>query len=144
MGVYSVLEPFEFGPTVQRAVLPLQSYEPIRNLTEFYMAGWGAIDNKGELTHLTDDLRARTVYKSSKIPTMLVDTDPRDVFYVADEKDCPLLTYDVGAPIFDIRTGTVVAISIFPHPYTNDIYYLIVVGTAAHRERIDKWMKELG
>lgn len=148
IGVYSVVEPFEFGPTVQRAVLPQLSYDPIPNYTRFYMVGWGQLGPQDTFKY-PDDVMARTVFKSS-IPVNNVDgykLDPRLYFWLSYGRDTPVVAaINIGnEAVIDTETGILVGLvkRIISQVEPPTPVLLLTVNLAAQRDIIDQWVREL-
>lgn len=76
-----VVEPFEFGPTVQRAVLPLQDYAKYPKYTKFLLAGWGEVSLKPHYKDYSEDLLARIVTTSS-YPVNIKNVVSKDYLYI--------------------------------------------------------------
>lgn len=106
LGVMRIYPPVKFGPTVQRAVIPVQTSRTVPNWKEFYIASWGCVNESTSFDgRHSDHLIARTVIKSGIERPQYSDTT--FLFYTKGH----MKMFDVGAPLFDTVTGEVWAIA---------------------------------
>lgn len=141
LSIMQIVGFFQFGPTMQRAVLIGFQTKAVNFANrELMAAGWGALSKKPN-SKRSKDLFFRQVYFSNKSPPSNEHRAHRFLISAKDGKALEFNKDERAGPVWDVNTGEVVGLMLEEVDVDN-VKMQLCVSVASSRDWIDKALEE--